>query len=670
MSKIDDGIVSNDSANPHFGQLLAARLSRRTLLGGSLGAAALGFLGIDVPAAAAADAVPAGSTGPAAAGPAAAALLGFTGIAASTEDTVRVPAGYRWQVIARWGDPIGALDAAPGTPAFRTDAGNSAEEQALQVGMHNDGMHYFTLPWDNADAAGASRRGLLVINHEYVDQGLLYPDGMQGWSADKVRKSQHAHGVSVLEIVEQGGEWRIVPQSGYARRITANTPMRIGGPAAGHPLLCTAADPEGRQVLGTFNNCANGYTPWGTYLTCEENFNGYFVAASVDADLKRYGVKDRSDYRWHEHDARFDAGQHPHEPNRFGWVVEIDPYAPDAVPVKRTALGRIKHEGATVTTAADGRVVVYMGDDQAGEYIYKFVSRDAWDATDRLRNRHLLDHGTLYVARFEADGGGRWLPLVHGADGLVADKGFADQGEVLVRTRQAADVLGATRMDRPEWIACHPQSGEVYCSLTNNTGRADARPNDPNPRDKNVHGHIIRWRERGDAAAEAFAWDVFVLAGDPASEVANNQGNVTRVNPANTDVFSAPDGLWVDPRGVLWIETDVSTSRLYHPELNPKSTELRNIGNNQLLAADPASKAIRRFLTGPVGCEITGITMTPDLRTLFVNVQHPGEPLGDSEFNDPAKPMKYSTWPDGPAGGRPRSATVVITRTDGGVIGS
>nr|WP_279343635.1 PhoX family phosphatase [Variovorax terrae] len=582
--------------------------------------------------------------------------LGFTGVPVSVADAVVVPPEYEAQVLYRWGDPVGS---AAGAPAFRADASNSWQEQALQSGMHHDGMEYFPLDKN-------PRHGLLAVNHEYTDDGLLHPDGMKTWSADKVRKAQAAHGVSVIEIAERQGQWRVVPQSRYARRITATTPMVLAGPAAGHALLKTDADASGTRVQGTINNCAAGQTPWGTYLTCEENWNGYFSAREKPgADEQRYGLRHGGwGYRWHEHDERFDAARHPNEPHRFGWVVEIDPFDPAQAPVKRTALGRIKHEGATTTLSRDGRAVVYMGDDERFEYIYKFVSRDKVRPGGYRANRELLDHGTLYVARFDAQGYGRWLPLVHGDNGLTADRGFASQAEVLIRCRQAADVAGATKMDRPEWIAVHPQTGEVFVTLTNNSqrgqpGRAQGETvSDANPRADNIMGHIIRWREgdaqAGDAAALEFRWMHFALAGDPQADKPEHRGNI------RGDIYGSPDGLKVDAGGLLWIQTDVSTSTLLQGAY-------RNMGNNMMLCADPLTGETKRFLTGPSGCEITGIAFTPDRRTVFINIQHPGETA--SERSDPAKPAAVSTWPDG-QGSRPRSATVAIRRKDGGLVGT
>ena len=543
-------------------------------------------------------------------------LIGFQPIPVSTADAVTVPPGYVAQVLSRWGDPLG-IDI--GAPEFRMDASNSAADQALQAGMHHDAIELFPLPNGNA---------LLAVNYEYTDDGLLHPDGMKTWSADKVRKSQAAHGVGILEISLDGSSWKVVAPSRYARRITAYTPMRMSGPAAGSPAVAG-------EVLGTINNCGGGRTPWGTYLTCEENFNGYFVnRASIPPEQRRYGISAAGGgYRWHEFDPRFDANANPTEANKFGWLVEIDPYDPLAQPVKRTALGRFKHEGAMVTLAPDGRVVVYMGDDERFEYVYKFVSKGTYNATNRAANRDLLDEGTLYAAKFGAGGHGEWIALPRSA-------------QAAVYTRQAADQAGATKMDRPEWIAVHPVTQDVYVTLTNNDRRGrDGQPgvDSCNPRANNVYGHIVKWREQGgDPSAAKFRWEIFALCGE-------DKG------------FGSPDGLWFDARGVLWIQTDVSTSML-------NKGPYQKLGNNQMLAADVATGEIRRFLTGPAGCEVTGVTMAPDGRTMFVNIQHPGEPA--SERSNPAAPRAVSNWPDQRPDSRPRAATLAIRREDGGAIGT
>jgi uncharacterized protein len=584
-----------------------------------------------------------------------ASLLGFSSVATSWDDKLTVPPGYRAQVLYAWGDATGV--AGQPLPTFRWDAGNSAADQALQSGMHHDAIEYFSLPLGSKSNTSA----LLAINHEYIDDGLLHTDGVTTWTAEKVAKAQAAHGVSIIEIANRGGRWEVVRPSRYARRITARTPMAISGPAAGHESLRTAADPMGREVLGTINNCAGGYTPWGTYLTCEENFNMYFAnAGTIPPEQRRYGIAARTTYRWNDFDARFDAAAHPNEPNRFGWVVEIDPYDPDWKPAKRTALGRIKHEGAMVTVAPDGRVVVYTGDDERFEYLYKFVSAKPWNPNDRAANRDLLDAGTLYVAKFSDHGQGAWIELTHGKNNLDAANGFNSQADVLIRTRQAADAAGATKMDRPEWVAVHPVTQDVYLALTNNVLRGtDKQPgvDAANPRPNNVYGHIVRWREQGgDVAGLKFRWEHFVMAGDTAAVNPAARGTV------KGDSFGSPDGIWFDARGVLWIQTDVASADL-------RRSDYERIKNNQMLAADVNTGEIRRFLVGPKDCEVTGATMSPDGKTMFINIQHPGEMPG-SPRNDPENPRAGSNWPDFRPDGRPRSATVMIQREDGGLIGT
>ncbi|WP_203336019.1 PhoX family protein [Nocardioides limicola] len=630
-----DEISDNPTEGPDFADVAAARASRRGLIGGGMALAA-GFL-----------------TTPLLAGPAAATtnapttaalrrhLLGFEAIGPGYGNEVVVPPGYTARAFVPWGTPISG-----NFPEFRPGE-NSAADQEHQVGMHHDGMHYFPLH----KGPRGNEHGLLVINHEYTAEDLLHT-GVAGvppvsaWTAEMVAKSQAAHGVSVIEVRRTaGGEWVVVP-SRFNRRVTANTPMAASGPAAGHRLLRTAADPIGRSPIGTVNNCSMGPTPWGTYLTCEENFQGYFAVesgdypAEVQTLMSRYGVGgDR--FRWATHDDRFRVtAADPNEPHRFGWIVEIDPFDPHSRPIKRTALGRFKHESAYVHTSRGGRVVVYSGDDQAGEHVYKFVSSDNWHAA-RARGRSPLDEGTLYVARFNEDGSGDWLPLVQGRHGLDAGAGFADQGDVLVKTRLAASVVGATRMDRPEWVAMDTNTGLVYLTLTNNTS-SSKQENAANPRVPNRWGHIIRWRESGDDhTSTRFEWDLFVLAGQ-----GRDSGDGSTV-PAEA-AFGSPDGLWCDADGRVWIQTDGA---------QPAGA------NDQMLAANPyrrdahGAPEIKRFLTGVAGCEVTGVITTPDQRTMFVNLQHPGEGVP-------------STWPHLDGITTPRSATVVITKDDGGIIGS
>ena len=622
---------------PDLEQLALLRLTRRDFvrLGSITGLSAL--LGASL----------AGCNTPGAslAGYRAASTPRFKSVPLSSADRVAVPPGYSSRVLYAWGDPISD------GPAYRPDASNSADEQRIQAGMHHDGMHFFPLP----AGSGHADRGLLVLNHEYLDQNLLFTDGMKTWNSAKLLKAQYAVGVSVIEIRRQGGQWQVVRPSPFARRIHSLTPMSIGGPARGNVQMRTAADPAGIEVFGTHSNCANGFTPWGTYLTCEENIQNHFAdpSGNITPRQARYALRRQNGYRWYELDERFDTGRHPNEYHRFGWVVEIDPFEPDSKPVKRTALGRCFHESAFHAVAADGRIVIYTGDDSRFEYIYKFVSRDPWNPRDRAANRELLDHGTLYVGRFNDDGSGTWLPLAHGECGLTTANGFADQADVLIHARQAGDQAGGTRMDRPEWIVIHPQTGEVYASLTHNDQRGTAGnpgTNGANPRERNVFGQIIRWREAGgDAASLTFSWDLFVLAGDPAHPDRTQRGNI------RGDAFACPDTLRFSPDGTLWIGTDTSTGG---------RGVYAGLGNNQLLAAATATGEIRRFLTGPRGCEITGLTFTPDGRTAYLNIQHPGEASEDADGE------RNSSWPSGVRGARPRSATIVITKDDGGIIGT
>ena len=575
--------------------------------------------------------------------------MGFAAVPTDAGDRLVVPPGYVAQVLAAWGDPIGI----PGQmPAFRMDASNTAQDQAVQLGMHHDGLAFF--PFE-----GSSNHGLIALNHEYTDDGLLHPDGFVPMTPAKVKKSQNAHGLSVFEVKFNGQQWEVVRPSRYARRFTMDTPFAIGGPAAGHPLMRTAADPAGRTALGTLNNCASSRTPWGTYLSGEENWAFYFGGSpTLDAHQQRWGLREKGFYAWENHDPRFNLAQTPNEPHRFGWVVEVDPMDPHSTPVKRTALGRAAHEGAWVALTRDQRAVVYSGEDARFEYIYKFVSRDRMQPGGAKANRELLDHGTLHVARFDANGRGTWLPLVHGQGPLTAANGFADQGEVLIKARQASDLLGGTRMDRPEWLTIDTASRWVYCTLTNNSQRGEAgKPgvDAANPRANNSMGQIIRWREDGDHDGQHFEWNHLLLAGDPANARAEARGNV------RGDIFGCPDGLGFGPNGLLWIQTDAHASQMY-------KGEFERIGNNQMLACDTTTGEVRRFLTGPKNCEVTGIAFTPDGKSLFISIQHPGETPSDR--SDPMDPQRFSSWPDHLPDGRPRSATVVIRKRDGGVIGS
>ena len=643
-----EDLPSNTSDNPHIQSIVDQAISRRGFLKMGSGAAAAGFLAGPL-------------TGCASLGQGTAPLLGFQPVAASSADTVTVAKGYTATPFVPWGTPLFSSGAGA---QWKGDGSESAADQARQVGDNHDGMHFF--PIDGR----SSSEGLLVMNHEYTTplKGGLYLTlfGLPAAPAntlDRVNKAINAWGCSVIHIRKNAdGQWAVVLDSKYNRRITSASPMELTGPAAGDALLQTRADASGKRVLGTINNCGNGFTPWGTYLTCEENFNNNFgttVEPKVDGRTpaqKRYGITaGTSEYGWETQHERFDYKKEPNESNRFGWVVEIDPFNPTSTPKKRTALGRFKHESAAWNLSKDNRIVVYMGDDQANDYVYKFVSDKPYVAGDPVANRSLLDSGSLYVARFdngEASGDfmgtGEWLLLDKTNPLLKTDPSFPNQAAVLIHARLAADKLGATKMDRPEWVSVHPVTGEVYGTMTNNAARTTT--DDANPREKNVYGQIVRWCEAGgDAAATRFEWDIFVLAGNPTLPA--HQGTLkagsSHVNADNT--FNSPDGLAFDRDGRLWIQTDGNYSN---------AGDFANQGNNSMLCADPKTREIRRFLVGPKECEVTGIAFTPDHRTMFVNIQHPGE-TGKGA----------SHWPEG-GNALPRSATVIVTKNDGGVIGS
>lgn len=650
MNDTDD-IGSNHSGNPLLADMIETRISRRSALTGSLAAAATGFLGTSLVATSSAKAhwfdFGHKHVKPAPA-------LGFTEVPASDEDEVIVPEGYTWELLVPWGTAL-----FHNSPAFAEDASNSADDQELQVGFNHDGLHYFPLSKGN----DGNRRGLLVLNHEYTDANQIYT-AAQGAAItpdaegrEKVKKALAGHGVTVVEVVQRkDGSFTHVVGSRFNRRITGTTPMAFSGPVReSHPMLASDIT---RRPLGTLNNCAHGFTPWGTYLACEENWNGYFGTATAgftpSALEARYGVTASGfGYNWHVAEPRFDLAANRNELNHFGWVVEIDPFNPRATPVKRTALGRFKHEGATITEQ-NGRVVAYSGDDENGEYLYKFVSAAPWRLM-RALGLSPLDHGTLYVAKFTEDGQGAWLPLSHGVGPLTKANGWVDQADVLIRTRVAADAVGATRLHRPEWVSVHPHTKEVFVTLTNGTGNGSAVNSDRNP---NPYGHIVRFREsRNDNTATSFAWDIFMLAGDPAYDAAV---------PADQPVFGSPDGVWIDPDGLVWIQTDISNS-----SQNLKSRGYDNIKNNMMLVANPDTGDVRRFLTGPRGCEVTGVITTPDQRTMFVNIQHPGESTNYwNSLNGAPSPSQPSTVSSWPFGGRPRPSTIVIRKVDGGKIGS
>ncbi len=656
--------VPNTTDNEYFGDLAAAAVSRR----GALRAGALGALVVTAGAAGMAAAVPAAAEPDASAaasgkhGKPGKGGLAFTPVAPNTQDALVVADGYESSVVVRWGDPV-TEDA----PAFDFD-NQTAEAQARQFGYNCDYVTFFPL---------GPNRGLLWVNHEYTNEALMFRGYTDGGAApvEQIKIALAAHGGSVVEIRKNGssGRWELVTKGRrrYNRRITAQTRFTISGPAAGGDLLKTAADPSGRTVYGMLNNCSGGTTPWGTVLTCEENWNQYFVGANGVPEeqkpyLTRYGLSTTSaipsgSRRFDRVEERFDLAKHPHEVNRFGWVVEIDPFDPTSTPVKRTALGRFAHEAATTTLAKDGRLVVYMGDDGRFEYLYKFVSTKRYIHGFDRHNRSLLDEGTLYVAKFTGDspaaeidgsgklpsdgafdGSGTWIPLVTGSKSHVP--GMTAE-EVLVYTRLAADKVGATKMDRPEDVERSPVTGAVYVVLTNNSNRAAANVDEANPRIGNKHGHIIEIVEAGDDAGRTtFAWSIPLVCGDPKDPGTYFAGfDKTQVSP-----ISCPDNITFDAEGNLWISTDGNA-----------------LAANDGLFAMPLRGAdrghVRQFLTVPFGAETCGPLISPDQRSVFVAVQHPGEINGATPDNP------SSRWPDGT---QPRPSVVVSWHKQGKKIGS
>ncbi|SEL11376.1 hypothetical protein SAMN05216359_105242 [Roseateles sp. YR242] len=723
-NEYDEDAIVNPSANPTFDEILAARLSRRVALKGGISTTAAALLGGSILSACGGDGgsdeAPAPAPAPA---PAAAPKLGFTAVAKNKNDLVTVAEGYNVSILHALGDPMHY-----GDESWKDNGTETADSYNRRIGDGHDGMYYFGLSDAGAYQSDRSDRGLLAVNHEYVVAPyVLHAAGRSAGAARnaaEVEKEIYAHGVSIVEVKRTAGVMAMVRGSSFNRRVTSATTMDITGPARSNALLTTKFNAAGQQTRGTNNNCANGYTPWGTYLTCEENYlNVISRAAGDDAlrsakevvSLARYGLPQnrKSPYLWETAGAddlyaRWNssvtgataADDYRNTINTFGWVVEIDPFAPSSVPAKRSALGRFNHEGAWPAPAVVGQpIVIYMGDDSRNEYIYKFVSKAVWDAADvgkgMAAGAKYLDEGTVYVARFNADGSGDWLELTYGKNGLDATNAayaFADQGDVLINARLAGDKLGATKMDRPEWGAVHPTTREVYMTLTNNSNRvattatptgSQLKPDAANPRyyedlkgttsqKGNPNGHIIRWRETTTDVTK-LTWDIYLFGAqaDAASDV--NLSGLSDVND-----FSSPDGLYFDKRGMLWIQTDdgaytdITNCMMLAAvpgKVGDGGVAVAAGGTSTIKGANATADSVRRFLVGPKECEITGIAMTPDNKTLFFNVQHPGE----ETTPDWAAITFGSYWPanqaDATVKKRPRSATVVITKKDGGDIG-
>ncbi|MFN3497816.1 MAG: PhoX family protein [Pannonibacter indicus] len=622
-----DELQNPPPAVTDFDRVVESALSRRGFLGGVLAfgsaAAAMGTVGnlMSSTAALAQDT---------------SSRFQFKPVPIATDHTVHVPEGYTWKPLAKWGEPLFS-----GVPDLDPEKAVSVEHSDKVFGENTDGMELFVI----------GGHQVIAVNHEYVNPEINLPHAPEGvpQSADDVKILQHMQGVTVMEVAEGENGWHIVVDSPFNRRIHHNTPMKLSGPAAGSDLVKTDADPSGTESLGTFNNCGAGKTPWGTYLTCEENFNGYFGSTNAEFklpdDYKRYGISAETRYAYEKFDERFDVSKHPNEPRRAGYVVEIDPSDASSTPVKRTALGRIKHENAACVIARDGRVVVYMGDDERGEFLYKYVSNGIYVPGGDTSK--LLDEGTLFVAKFAEDGTGEWLALTPETTGMKMD-------EICVFTRMAASKVGATTMDRPEWVATNPVAIEAYCALTNNSRRGEVKDGklrtnaggDPlevnavNPREKNNYGQIVRWFPANeDHADAAFKWDLFCMAGNPAVHKDAYAGS-SNINEGN--MFNSPDGMMFDTTGLLWIQTDGEDSN---------EGDYAGQGNNQMLAGDPVTGRIERFLTAPKGSEVTGMTWSSDKRTHFVGIQHPDAPFPDGE------------------GKLPRSAIVAVKHEDNRIIG-
>ncbi len=639
---------------PELQQILERRLGRRDLLAGALRSTALGVGLFAIPTLPVRGATTSGTD-----------RFEFTEIRHGIDGTHHVPPGYEAEVLIRWGDPL-FEDA----PSFDPD-NQSSRAQARQFGYNNDFIGF--IPLQRTD--DTVTRAVLCVNHEYTNEELMIPrlgpqertvPPFRDMTAELVGIEMAAHGASLFEIVRVDGRWRVDRAAPRNRRLTVgDTGFAISGPAAGSARMATRADPAGRKVVGTVNNCAGGVTPWGTFLIAEENFNVYFsgdieATGAEQENHLRYGVPVEW-YAWGDFDDRFDISVEPNEPNRFGWVVEVDPHDPASVPVKRTALGRMKHEGARCLASKDGRVAIYMGDDQSFEYLYKFVSHDPVNPDDPSANRDLLDSGTLSVAVFNEDGTVSWKPLVYGQGGLDERNGFTGQADVLIETRRAADILGATPLDRPEDVD-GDGLGNVFVLLTYNKAREAAQVDAVNARARNRWGQIIQLHVEGaDHAADTCRWSVLVQCGDPKDASVN-----ATWNPATSENgwFSCPDNCAVDHRGRLWVSTDQG--------MEWKTVSGTADGLWALETEGPRRGTGKMFFRAPVGAELCGPCFSDDDTTLFVAVQHvaadgardyPG--FGrDSSYEDPA-----TRWPDFDPQLPPRPALVAITRRGGGKIG-
>lgn len=716
--EIIDNLAADEGSANFYTNIMQKQLSRREVMAGVTAATAVAAGGGLLSAC--------GSTGNEAPAPA------VNSVSKSLADRVVIPKGYSATVLSSLGDPVKS-----GISAYKNDGTDT--DFANRFGDHNDALYYFGMNAGGTFQFDNSARGLLVMNHEALTELYLHEAGVNfGRSSGNQRvsaqvlKETEAHGVAVVEVTRgaSGSGMTINLDGTKNRRITTRTPMVLSGPLAGDARVqhrsYTANGGtfgNGTNVQGTLNNCANGYTPWGTYLACEENWAGYFFRNKSDQtrrdDIERYGIRTinatgsaTQDFvgfqglNWdtaagaEEEYKRFDctasgataADDYRNVPNTFGYNVEIDPFNPASPIKKRTAMGRMGHEGAWPAPARAGKpVVFYMGDDGRFEYVYKFVSTANWDVADVgggiAAGDKYLDSGKLYAAKYNADGTGQWLELAPGQNGLSASNGFGTQADIALVTRRAADISGATNMDRPEWATVNSATGEVFFTFTNNSGRGNGAATElpeiykggkdigvdaANPRVSNAHGQIIRMQEAGDDnSATSFRWEIMVFG----SRHDNSATNISLLTAASD--FSSPDGLWMDPRGLLWIQTDDGSNFTNGAGAPGSGSEA--LSNNQMLVTIPGAfgqtPQVHRFLVGPKGCELTGVDMTPDGKTMFVNIQHPGEVVTGVDLANPS--TFQSHWPlnsdptvDASSGtARPRSSTIVITKNDGGIIG-
>ena len=645
-----EDVGRNPSANPTMGDIVNHRFSRRSFMAGSLAVAAISTTVSPLAILTAGDARAEGGS-----------RFDFTEVEAGVDQTHHVAEGYDADILLRWGDKVFA-----DSPDFDPMNQTAAAQERL-FGYNNDYVGFIPLE-------GSADHGLLVVNHEYTNAEIMFPglasvvtektnkDGKEteeqkvklgDYTKELVDIEMAAHGGTIVEIRKIDGKWQPVLDGKYNRRLTASTEMQLSGPVAGHARVKTPSDPTGRKVYGTLNNCAGGITAWGTYLLAEENFNGYFGGELAEdhpefKQMKRLGTPG-GQYEWSSFYDRFDMSREPNEANRFGWVVEVDAMDPTSIPKKRTAVGRFKHEGCETIVNGDGRVVLYSGDDERFDYVYKFVTAGKFNPDDRAANMDLLDEGTLHVAKFDADGTVEWLPLIHGEGPLTAENGFASQADILIDTRLAADALGATKMDRPEDVQPNPTNGKVYVMLTNNTKRTEADA--ANPRADNAFGHIIEITETdGDYAGTRSTWDVLLKCGDPSvAEVGASFSTATTKN----GWFGMPDNCAVDADGRLWVSTDGN---------NEKATG-RADGVWAIDTEGEARGTSKLFFRVPVGAEMCGPCFNPGGDTFFLAVQHPGD-AGLATFENPA-----TRWPDFRDDMPVRPAVVAVTKKGGGRIG-